>query len=72
MKKTPWLKYFVDIVLKAQGQARKTIEITLKNARFFNQYKTQLKERQLKTITRMLQEGSDGFKGGMTAKKYIE
>jgi Fic family protein len=68
---TPWLKYFVDIVLKAQGQARETIDLTLKKARFFDEHKSQLNERQLKTINRMLEEGPDGFKGGMTANKYI-
>jgi Fic family protein len=68
---TPWLKYFVGIMLKAQGQARKTIDLTLRKARFFDEYKTLLNERQLKTINRMLEEGPDGFEGGMTAKKYI-
>lgn len=67
---TPWIKYFVETTLEAQIQAEGLIEFTLKKAKFFDQYKDQLSERQLKVVRRMLEEGPQGFEGGMTAKKY--
>ena len=67
---TPWIKYFVGTTLEAQIQAEDLIEFTLKKAKFFDQHKDQLSERQLKVVRRMLEEGPQGFEGGMTAKKY--
>lgn len=67
---TSWIKYFVEKTLEAQIQAEGLIEFTLKKARFFDQFKDQLSERQLKVVRRMLVAGPQGFEGGMTAKKY--
>jgi Fic family protein len=68
---TDWMKYFVTTILNAQKQAKGLIELTLKKAKFFDLYRDQLNERQLKVIKRILEEGPGGFEGGMTAKKYI-
>lgn len=68
---TAWVKYFVATILNAQTQAKKQIEFTLHKTRFFDQFRSQLNERQLKVLKRMLEESPDGFKGGMTANKYI-
>ncbi len=66
-----WLIYFLDVILKAQISSKELIDFTLKKTKFFDTYKNQLNERQLKVLNRMLKEGSGGFKGGMTAKKYM-
>ncbi len=68
---THWLNYFVNMTVEAQNQAEKQIEFTLKKTKFFDRFESQLKERQLKVIKRMLDEGIKGFEGGMNAKKYI-
>jgi Fic family protein len=68
---TEWIHYFIDLVLQAQIEFEKQINFTLKKARFFDKYKDNLNERQLKIIKRMLQEGAKGFEGGMSAKKYM-
>lgn len=47
------------------------IQFTLKKAKFFDKCGKQLNERQLKAIQRILENGTAGFEGGMTAKKYI-
>ena len=67
---TDWIKYFVATILDAQTQAKKQIEFTLNKTRFFDQFKPQLNDRQLKVLKRMLEEGPNGFEGGMTANKY--
>ena len=68
---TDWINYFAKIILDAQKETKALIAFTLKKSKFFDQYGKQLNERQLKAINRMLENGPDGFEGGMTAKKYI-
>lgn len=68
---TPWIVYFVNLCLDAQIQAETQIRFTLQKAKFFDRFKPLLNDRQLKVLTRMLEEGPSGFQGGMTAKKYI-
>ena len=67
---TEWINYFAQIVLDAQVEAKELIQFTLLKAKFFDQYREQLNERQLKVINRMLKNGVEGFEGGMSAKKY--
>lgn len=67
---TRWLKYFIGVIATAQTDAENQIEFTLKKARFFDRINNKLNERQLKVINRMLEEGPDGFTGGMNASKY--
>lgn len=68
---SPWLEYFVKTTLDAQIEAERQIDFTLRKAKFFDKYKDQLNERQRIAIIRMLEEGPEGFEGGMNARKYI-
>jgi Fic family protein len=68
---TDWVYYFGQVILSAQRDARELVEFTVKKAKLFDQYKTVLNERQLKVLNRMLENGTQGFEGGMTAKKYM-
>ncbi|WP_298479811.1 Fic family protein [uncultured Maribacter sp.] len=68
---TNWIHYFVKTVLDAQMDAEQEIEFTLKKTKFFDQYKGSLNERQQKVVRRMLEEGYQGFEGGMNARKYV-
>lgn len=68
---TPWVNYFIRTVLEAQIAAEELIDFTLKKTRFFDRFTDILNERQSKAIRRMLEEGPTGFKGGMTASKYV-
>ncbi len=70
-KITPWLHYFVNAVLNAQIQAEEQIDFTLQKTKFFDRYEERMNERQLRVIRRMLENGIDGFEGGMSAKKYM-
>lgn len=67
---TPWITYFVNVILKSQEQAISLVDFILKKSKFFDRFKDVLNERQLKVVRRMLDEGPDGFEGGMSAKKY--
>jgi len=68
---TKWIHYFIDLLLQSQEKAERQIEFTLRKVKFFDRFKDQLSERQKKVINRMLDEGPDGFEGGMNARKYI-
>ncbi|MBK0381889.1 Fic family protein [Pedobacter sp. SD-b] len=68
---TEWVNYFTRVLLDALKNAKNVIEFTLKKSMFFEKFKQQLNARQLKVINKMMEKGSEGFEGGMTAKKYI-
>lgn len=68
---TPWVEYFVSTSLEAQIESEIQIDFTLKKTRFFDRIKSQLNQRQEIVIKRMLEEGPNGFEGGMNARKYI-
>lgn len=68
---TSWVKWFVNMALAAQIHAEEQIDFTLKKTRLFDRFRDQLNERQRQIVRRMLEEGPEGFKGGMNAKKYM-
>ena len=68
---TEWVNYFSKIILEAQRDSKKLVQFTLLKVKFFDRFKGQLNERQLKAVNRILENGTDGFAGGMTAKKYM-
>lgn len=63
-----WVEYFVRVCLNAQSEAEEQINFTLKKTKFFDRYKGEFNEREQTVIKRMLDEGPQGFKGGMNAK----
>ena len=68
---TPWINYFVNVILDAQVNTEEQIDFTLKKTKLFDLFQGKLNERQLRIFCRMLEEGPKGFEGGMSAKKYI-
>ncbi len=69
---TDFLRYFLSTLIEAIDQSKELIRFTIKKGRFFSHFKSQLNERQLKVVTRMLEEGTKKIKGGMTATKYMK
>jgi Fic family protein len=67
---TPWINYFIQVLIKALKGSRRLVAFTLAKTRFFDRYSNELNERQLKVITKMLNQGISGFEGGMNARKY--
>ena len=68
---TTWLTYFGQTVLEAQTNSVKRLEFYLAKAKFYDRQRDRLNERQSKVIARMFREGTDGFKGGLSAENYI-
>ena len=68
---TPWIRYFVGMVIAAQLDAEKQITFILKKSKFLQRYGHLLNDRQSKVIHKMLAAGPGGFEGGMNVRKYL-
>ena len=68
---TEWIKYFLEMINASTVRTKSQLTFILEKSRFFDRFKNELNQRQKKVINRMLEEGHLGFKGGMTARKYI-
>lgn len=66
-----WLLYFAQTVLRAQARSIGLVEFLVAKAKFFQQHQADLNDRQAKAIARVLQEGPNGFKGGLSTQKYL-
>lgn len=68
---TNWIKYFLEMINASVVRTRSQLTFILEKSRYFNKFKNRLNQRQIKVISRMLEEGPEGFKGGITARKYV-
>lgn len=68
---TDWLLYFAQTILDAQDYSQRLLEFLIAKTRFYDRFRGQFNERQEKAIARMMREGPGGFKGGLSAEKYI-
>jgi Fic family protein len=68
---TPWLTWFADTVVEAQQSTQARAEFLIEKTKLLDRLRGQLNPRQEKALLRMLEEGPEGFKGGMSADKYI-
>ena len=68
---TPWLCYFLGMLIDAQGDAEKQITWILRKSKFFQRYENLLNDRQRKALHKMFAAGSGGFVGGMNVRKYL-
>jgi Fic family protein len=71
LKADSWLLYFGDVVMKAQEKVEELIDFSLQKTKLFDSFGKELNEREVKALNRMLEEGPDGFEGGINAKKYM-
>src|SRR5215472_7204505 len=67
---TNWLAWFAGITIEAQRRTLALIDFLLEKARMFDRLKDALNDRQRKALLRIFKEGSEGFKGGLSAGKY--
>jgi Fic family protein len=67
---TGWLSWFAGIALEAQARTEARVEFLIDTTKLLDRLRDQLNARQQKTLLRMLREGPDGFKGGLSAGNY--
>ncbi len=69
---TDWLLYFTRAVLEAQRHTQLLIDFLIAKTRLYDRLRGKLNERQDKALARMVREGLDGFKGGLSAEHYLK
>jgi Fic family protein len=67
---TPWLAWFAATAIEAERRASARVDFLIDKTRLLDSLRGQLNDRQEKALLRMLREGPEGFKGGLTAGKY--
>jgi Fic family protein len=68
---THWLVYFAETILNAQNYSLNMVDFLIKKTKLYDRVRGQLNERQEKAVERLFREGLEGFKGGLSAEKYI-
>lgn len=69
---TPWLQWFLEILIKAFTQSQTLIKKSHYLSLFWQKPETEdLNERQRKVLKKMLEHEPEPFAGGMTNKKYV-
>jgi len=68
---TDWLTYFANTILDAQSYTESLINFLIEKTKLYDLLRGKLNERQEKVIARMFREGTNGFKGGLSAENYI-
>jgi len=67
---TDWLSWFAGIVIEAQRSTAARVEFLIEKTRLLDRLRGELNPRQEKALLRMLREGPEGFKGGLSAGNY--
>jgi Fic family protein len=69
---TAWLAWFAGISLEAQQRTIASVDFLIEKTRLIDSLRGEINERQHKAILRMLREGPEGFKGGLSASNYAK
>ncbi len=68
---TDWLTWFAAVIIEAQQRTMAQVEFLIEKTRLLDRLRGQLNPRQEKALQRMLREGPEGFKGGLSAGNYL-
>jgi Fic family protein len=67
---TDWLAWFAETALLAQRRILAKVEFLIAKTKMLDRLRGQLNSRQEKALLRILREGPEGFKGGLSAGNY--
>ncbi len=68
---TDWLGWFAGIGIEAQRRTIAQVEFLIDKAKLLDRVRDRLNPRQMAVLLRMLREGPEGFKGGLSAGNYV-
>jgi Fic family protein len=68
---TGWLCWFAAVAIEAQRRTMAMVGFLIDKTRLLDRMKGRLNERQEKALIRVLREGPEGFKGGLSAGNYV-
>ena len=66
-----WLAWFAGIALEAQCRTQSQVEFLIDKTKLIDRLRGQINDRQQRVLLRVLREGPEGFKGGLSAGNYI-
>jgi len=67
----PWLEWFADLVLAAQDYTIQWVDYLFEKTKLLDRLRGQINVRQEKALLRMMREGPEGFRGGLSASNYM-
>ena len=67
---TPWLAWFAGIVIEAQRRTEARVDFLIDKTKLLDRLRGRLNQRQEKALIRVLREGPEGFRGGLSAGNY--
>jgi len=68
---TPWIQFFLSLILKSQKRTEDHVELVLQKTRYLTRHRDHLNKRQRIVITGILDNGPDCIKEGLTARSYM-
>jgi Fic family protein len=68
---TEWLAWFAGIAIEAQLRAIASVEFIVDKSRLLDRFSAELNDRQRRVLARVFREGPEGFRGGLSAGKYV-
>jgi len=71
LKVDRWVEFFADVILQAQSESINLLYYLIEKAKMLKNLSGEINVRQEKVLLRMFREGLRGFKGGLSAEKYI-
>jgi Fic family protein len=69
---TPWLAWFAGIAIEAQRRTAAMVEFLIDKTKLLDRLRGRLNARQEKALLRMMSEGPEGFRGGLSAGNYMQ
>ena len=66
-----WLAWFAGIALEAQQRTQAQVEFLIDKTKLLDRLRDELNQRQMAVLLRVLREGPEGFKGGLSAGNYV-
>lgn len=66
-----WIEFFADVILEGQKETMQLLTFLIEKSKMMIALAGQLNERQEKALLKMFMQGVSGFKGGLSAEKYI-
>jgi Fic family protein len=70
MDVSAWLAWFAEIALEAQRRTIMQVEFLIAKTKLLDRLRGHINDRQQKALLRIFREGTDGFKGGLSAGNY--
>lgn len=68
---TEWVEFFSEAILQAQQESLELLYFLIEKTKIMSRLAGQINPRQEKALLRVFKEGPNGFKGGLSAEKYI-